>query len=145
VTIVEAVDSPKAFKVTAPRGTRLSLRAGAVGKIFLANMERPKALEILRQKGLKRYTSHSIMDMERYLEELDRVAERGYAMDDGEYLMGVTAVAAAIRADGLPLSALWSVAFTSSLSEGKREELVETVKATAREIERALREKGPPT
>jgi len=143
VTIVEAVDSPKEFKVTAPRGTRLSLRAGAVGKIFLANMERDKAIEILREKGLKRYTPASITDMKRYLEELDRVAARGYAMDEGEYLMGVTAIAAVIRADDLPLSALWLVAFSSSLTEEKRDRLIEQVKATADQIENALREKNP--
>jgi IclR family KDG regulon transcriptional repressor len=143
VTIVEAVDSPKEFKVTAPRGTRLSLRAGAVGKIFLANMEREKAVEILHQKGLKQYTPNSITDMGRYLEELDRVVEMGYAIDDGEYLMGVTAIAAAIPVDGLPLSALWSVAFSSSLTEEKRRDLIEHVKATAHEIESTLRKEGP--
>jgi len=143
VTIVEAVDSPKEFKVTAPRGTRLSLRAGAVGKIFLANIERAKAIEILHQKGLKQYTPNSITDMGRYLEELDRVVAMGYAIDDGEYLMGVTAIAAAIPVDGLPLSALWSVAFSSSLTEEKRRDLIEQVKATAHEIESTLRKEGP--
>ena len=141
VTIVEAVDSPKEFKVTAPRGTRLSLRAGAVGKIFLANMERAKAMEILHEKGLKQYTLHSITDMKRYVQELDRVTQQGYAMDEGEYLMGVTAIAAAIRADDLPLSALWLVAFSSSLTGEKRDSLIEHVKATAHQIENTLREK----
>lgn len=145
VTIVEAVDSPKEFKVTAPRGTRLSLRAGAVGKVFLGNMERPKAIEILRRKGLKPYTPNSITDMNRYLQELDRVAERGYAMDDGEYLMGVTAIAAPINVGDLPLSALWSVAFSSSLTEEKRDSIIEQVKATASEIESSLRKEGPDT
>jgi DNA-binding IclR family transcriptional regulator len=140
---VEAVDSPKEFKVTAPRGTRLSLRAGAVGKIFLANMEREKAIEILHQKGLKQYTPNSITDMGRYLEELDRVVDMGYAIDDGEYLMGVTAIAATIPVDGLPLSALWSVAFSSSLTEEKRRALIDHVKATAHEIESTLRKEGP--
>ncbi len=143
VTIIEAVDSPKEFKVTAPRGTRLSLRAGAVGKVFLANMERPKAMEILRQKGLKPYTPNSIVDINRYLEELDRVAERGYAMDDGEYLMGVTAIAAPIVVRDLPLSALWLVAFSSSLTEEKREKIIEHVKATAVQIENSLRKENP--
>jgi len=142
VTIIEAVDSPQEFKVTAPRGTRLSLRAGAVGKIFLASMERTKALDILRQKGLKRYTSRSITDMGRYLEELDRVVERGYAKDDGEYLEGVTAVAAAIRGDDFPLSAIWSGAFSSNLSEDKHARLIREVETTARDIERTLREKN---
>lgn len=142
VTIVEAVDSPKEFKVTAPRGTRLSLRAGAVGKIFLANMERSKAMGILRKKGLRQYTPNSITDMGQYLEELDRVAERGYALDEGEYLMGVTAIAAPITVDDLPMSAIWSVAFSSSLTEEKRDELIEHVKATANEIESSLRKSG---
>lgn len=143
VTIVEAVDSPKEFKVTAPRGTRLSLRAGAVGKVFLANMERAKAMEILDRKGLKQYTPNSITDMARYIEELDRVAERGYAMDEGEYLTGVTAIAASINVDELPLSALWLVAFSSSLTQERRDRLIEHVRATANEIESSLRKEGP--
>ena len=143
VTIVEAVDSPKEFKVTAPRGTRLSLRAGAVGKIFLANMERAEALGILREKGLKSYTPHSITEVGRYVEELDRVAEKGYAMDDGEYLMGVTAIAAAIRVEDLPLSALWSVAFSSSLTKENRDQIIVQVKRAANTIESTLRRKTP--
>jgi DNA-binding IclR family transcriptional regulator len=144
VTIVETVDSPKEFKVTAPRGTRLSLRAGAVGKVFLANMERAKTLEILRQRGLKQYTVNSITDMDRYLKELDRVVEMGYAIDEGEYLMGVTAIAAPISAGGIPLSALWSVAFSSGLGEERKRDLVEGVKNTARQIESALGSEGLP-
>ncbi|MBW2057387.1 MAG: IclR family transcriptional regulator [Deltaproteobacteria bacterium] len=143
VTIVGAVDSPKEFKVTAPRGTRLSLRAGAVGKVFLANMEREKALEFLNRKGLKGYTPRSITDMDEYLKELDRVSERGFAFDDGEYLMGVTAVAAPIVVDGYPLSALWSVAFSSSLTDERRERIIEEVRRAAGTIEKALRKSRP--
>jgi len=143
VTIVEAVDSPKEFKVTAPRGTRLSLRAGAVGKIFLASMGRAKAMEILDKKGLKAYTPNSITDMGRYLRELDRVAGRGYAIDEGEYLMGVTAIAAPITVDNLPLSALWSVAFSSSLSEERRDRIIDEVKRAANAIESTLRGSRP--
>ena len=60
----------------------------------------------------------------------------------GEYLEGVTAVAAAIRGEDFPLSAIWSVAFSSSLSEEKQSRLIPGVQATARSIERALREKN---
>lgn len=143
VTIVETVDSPKEFKVTAPRGTRLSLRAGAVGKIFLANMKREKALEFLHKKGLKLYTPNSITDMDRYLKELDRVIEKGYAIDDGEYLMGVTAIGAPITVDDLPLSALWSVAFSSSLTDERSERIIDEVKRAASAIETALRKSRP--
>jgi DNA-binding IclR family transcriptional regulator len=105
-------------------------------------MDRPKALEILYQKGLKQYTPHSITDMDRYLEELDKVSGSGYAIDEGEYLIGVTAIAAAIKVEGLPLSALWSVAFSSSLTEEKRRDLIKEVRTTACEIERSLRKEG---
>ncbi len=71
------------------------------------------------------------------------MAEQGYAMDDGEYLMGVTAIAAPIIVRDLPLSALWSVAFSSSLTDESRDEIIEHVKRTASQIESALRKDSP--
>jgi DNA-binding IclR family transcriptional regulator len=118
-----------------------------VGKVFLAHMERTKALGILKERGLKAYTPNSITDMVRYVEELDTVARKGYAIDEGEYLMGVTAVAAPIRVSGIPQSALWSVAFSSGLVDSQRENLIDQVTATTYEIENNLRKemlKGSP-
>ena len=74
------------------------LFAGAVGKVFLACMPEEQAAKIVKSKGLPRFTENSIVDPASYYRELKRVREKGYAIDDEEYIMGVRAVASPLMA-----------------------------------------------
>ena len=61
VTIVDTVESTNDLKITSPIGTTIPLLAGAVGKIFLAEMEEDRVAALLK-KGLPRFTDRSITD-----------------------------------------------------------------------------------
>lgn len=94
--ILDQAESSKELKVTAHPGTRLSMFAGAAGKIFLANMEREELSHILWREPLPKFTPHSITDPQKYMDELDRVRRAGVAVDTGEYVSNCRAVAAPI-------------------------------------------------
>ncbi len=134
VTIIDVVESPNELKITSPPGTRLPLLAGAIGKAVLAEWDEQKAKELIQSLGLKRYTSKSIVEPRRFLNEVKEAKRRGCATDDQEYLAGVRAVAAVIRRPSSPLAAVWVVGFTSSLNEKKMQRVVLEVRKTAREI-----------
>jgi DNA-binding IclR family transcriptional regulator len=138
ITILDIVESRKELKITSPRGTAISLFAGATGKVFLASMEEDQAIGIIRAKELSRYTKNTITDPEQYLEEIRRVRQAGYATDDEEYIMGVRAVAAPIRGEGRLNSAIWVVGFKAGLDEERMESLIKETKAAAREIGRKI-------
>jgi DNA-binding IclR family transcriptional regulator len=140
ITIMDMVVSHNELKITSPPGTRLPLLAGATGKVFLSQLDEIKVKEIVQRMGLVRYTSKSINDMRRFISEVEQARERGYAIDDEEYLIGVRAIAAPIQAPSLPPSAVWVVGFTSSLNDQKMGKAILEIQKAAREISRSIKD-----
>jgi len=138
VTILDVVESKRELKITAPSGTRLPLLAGATGKVFLANMEKGRAKEVINSSGLTAYTPNSITDIHRYIEEIDAVREKGFATDDEEYIRGVRAVAYPLEVDSLS-HAIWVVGFATSLDDKKMGWVIDELGKTSHLISEALR------
>ncbi len=138
VTILDVVEPKGELKITAPSGTRLPLLAGATGKVFLATMEMERAREVINSLGLTAYTPNSITDVDRYIEEIEEVREKGFATDDEEYIRGVRAVACPLEADPLP-HAMWVVGFSRSLDNKKMGWVIDELRKTSHFISEALR------
>ncbi len=140
VTILDIVESKQDLKITAPVGSTIPLLAGAVGKVFLAFMEAEQAAKIVKSKGLPRFTDNSIIDPELYFQELIQVREKGYAVDDEEYIPGVRAVASPLMGLGQLRSAIWAVGFKASLDEKKMKTLNGETHIAAKTISRRIQE-----
>ena len=140
VTILDIVEARRDLNITAPVGSTIPLFAGAVGKVFLAAMEKEQATKIISSKGLPRFTDNSIVDMDMYLNELRQVKEKGYAVDDEEYIMGVRAVASPLIGLGQLRSAIWAVGFKASLDEKKMQVLTRETHMAAKTISRRIQE-----
>jgi DNA-binding IclR family transcriptional regulator len=138
VTILDGVESKRELKITAPSGTRLPLLAGATGKVFLATMERERARGVIHSLGLTAYTPNSITDVDRYMEAVDAVRERGFATDDEEYIRGVRAAACPLEADPLP-HAMWVVGFTTSLRDEQMGWVIDELRKTAHLVSAGLK------
>jgi len=141
VTILDIVESKRDLKITSPIGTTIPILAGATGKVFLAFMEEENAKEIIREKGLTRYTENTIIDPEKYLHEIRRVRGKGYATDHEEYILGVRAVVSPIKGDRHLMSALWVVGFRTSLNSDKMKALIEMTKEAAEAVSRNIEDK----
>jgi DNA-binding IclR family transcriptional regulator len=140
VTVLDIVESRQDLKITAPVGTTMPLFAGAVGKVFLASMEGDQAAKIVKSKGLPQFTKNSIVDSELYHQELKRVRQKGYAVDDEEYILGVRAVASPIKGLGQLKSAIWVVGFKASLDEKRMQTLIKETQKAAKTISRRIQE-----
>jgi len=138
VTIIDIVESRQELNITAPVGSTIPLFAGAVGKVFMASMSKDQAAKMVHAKGLPRFTENSIVDPESYYRELKRVREKGYAIDDEEYIMGVRAVASPLMGLGQLRSAIWAVGFRASLDEKKMKTLAEETRNAAKAISRRI-------
>jgi len=138
VTIIDIVESRQELNITAPVGSSIPLFAGAVGKVFMATMSKDQAAKIVHAKGLPRFTENSIVDPELYYQELKRVREKGYAIDDEEYIPGVRAVASPLMGLGQLRSAIWAVGFKASLDEKKMKTLAEETQNAAKTISRRI-------
>ena len=140
VTVLDIVESRQDLKITAPVGTTMPLFAGAVGKVFLASMDAEQAAKIVKSKGLPRFTENSIVDSELYYQELKRVRQKGYAVDDEEYILGVRAVASPIKGLGQLKSAIWVVGFKASLDKKRMQILIKETQKAAKAIRRRIQE-----
>jgi len=138
VTIIDIVESRQELNITAPVGSTIPLFAGAVGKVFMASMSKDQAAKMVHAKGLPRFTENSIVDPELYYRELKRVREKGYAIDDEEYIMGVRAVASPLMGLGQLRSAIWAVGFKASLDEKRMKTLAEETQNAAKAISRRI-------
>jgi IclR family KDG regulon transcriptional repressor len=138
VRVVDILEGHKDFKISSQIGTRTELTTGVSGKIFLSSMDNEEVLRVLERKGLHQYTANSIVDPDRYLEELEKTRAQGYAIDREEYLKGVTAVAALIYSGHFPIAAVWVVGFSSSMGDDKLPDVISLLKATAEQISTRL-------
>jgi IclR family acetate operon transcriptional repressor len=97
-------------------GSRIPLDAGSYGKIYFAYAG------VAGPAVLTRYTASTSTEPVRFGAELEVVRRRGYALDEGEYVADVRAVAAAVTSsdgyEGL-------VALMSSSSSGQSRDLTE--------------------
>ncbi|MEO7352539.1 MAG: IclR family transcriptional regulator [Marmoricola sp.] len=85
-------------------GRRVSLHSTAVGKALLATSTDDEVRALLGRTGLPRHTPHTFTDPEEFLEELGRVRQRGYAVDEGEQEVGVRCVAVVVPGSTLRLA-----------------------------------------
>ena len=138
VTVIDIVESTKDLKITSPLGTTIPLLAGATGKVFLSLMEINQASKIIKSKGLRKYTKNTITDPSLYLKEIVHAKESGYAIDNEEYISGVSAVAAPVLTKGHLKSAVWVVGFKASIDEDKLNALAKETKNAAELISQRI-------
>ena len=76
-----------------PTVTR-SLHCSALGKTVLAFQPREKVEDFLRRTPLVKKTEHTITDPQELMADLERTRERGYAINQEEYIPGLLAIGA---------------------------------------------------
>ena len=137
---VMAVESPgpSTMRVTVQPGRRRPYHTSAVGKILLANMPDQECERILAHAPLTRLTPFSIASVEALQAELADVRRTGVAFSNQESVLGVGAVAAAVRnANGLAIAAI-SVVFPFHLIQREQRKRITrlTLEAATRVSER---------
>lgn len=73
-------------------GTRTRLNTTATGKAILSRFPEERARHIVEKYGLSKKTENTITDSEALFEELERIREIGYAVDDEERFEGMRGV-----------------------------------------------------
>ncbi|MDJ0828535.1 MAG: IclR family transcriptional regulator [Desulfobacterales bacterium] len=136
--IMATSEARKPMKISSPPGSSVLLMVGALGKVFLSQMDDAEVLQIIKENGLPQFTNASIIDEQTYLKEIAYVRQTGYALDKGEYLSGVNAIAVGLGHHcELPV-VLWVVGFAESLNSEKIDEVKELILATATKLRKVL-------
>jgi DNA-binding IclR family transcriptional regulator len=80
-------------------GSTELLHSTAAGKAFLAAIPRAETHEYISQTGLPAQTENTITETDELLTELDRIKDRGIALDDQEHYTDIRCVAVPIVID----------------------------------------------
>jgi IclR family transcriptional regulator, KDG regulon repressor len=96
VVPLAVVESKLPVRIISNVGEALPLHSTAVGKVFLA-YESEEGLRHVLGTNLEKFTDKTFHEIPALSEHLKTVAERGVAVDNGEYLVDVRAVAAPVR------------------------------------------------
>jgi DNA-binding IclR family transcriptional regulator len=91
VLYVEVVHSEHSLAIAARVGRHLPVHCTASGRVFLAFLP-SEVVEPILNAPLKAYTEKTITSPARLREELEATRQRGYALDDEEFEVGIRAV-----------------------------------------------------
>jgi DNA-binding IclR family transcriptional regulator len=90
VLYIDQVESPASLRVNAEVGFMAPLHCTALGKVLLAFGRQPIP------ENLERFTKSTLVTPESLRKDLEIVREKGYAVDDEEFDLGVRCIAAPI-------------------------------------------------
>lgn len=136
---VEAGSEHAALHISAPRGTRVHLLAGATGRLVLASWPREQRETFLRSRPLPCFTEHSITEPEQFLAAVEEAAQTGIGTDHEEYLVGVHAVAAPITGpNGILIALLWTIGFAARFDDEAMSSAGQLLYAEAQSISQSL-------
>lgn len=96
IVYVAHTESRQSMRMFTEVGRRVSPHCTAVGKAILADMAPDLVRDIIRRTDMVPYTSTTITSREDYLDQLEQVRDRRYAIDEGEQEAGVRCVAVAV-------------------------------------------------
>lgn len=121
-------------------GAQLTLHNSALGKAILGHLPEDQMKQVIDQRGLPSETPNTITDEETMFEELERVAEQGWAYDDEERWRGLRCVAASILTEDGAVEGAVSISTAKSrmASDADQAEYVDAVKNTANLIELSI-------
>ena len=137
---VEKVENEKSFiKMDIWIGHRLPVHTTAIGKVLVAFMPEKEILNILEMRGMERKTRKSITSKQKFLQEMKKVKEYGFAIDNEENADGVRCIAAPIfDAGGNVAAALGTSSTILHIDENYLPKIVELVRKSANQVSRQL-------
>jgi IclR family transcriptional regulator, KDG regulon repressor len=141
---VEKVEPPSFIKMDTWVGRRMEVHSTAVGKALLAYLDPAERESIIRQRGLKKLTPHTIITVPKLMKEFERVRQLGYAVDDEENSLGARCVGAPIfNAHGKVEASIASTGAISMVTREAVPRIAEMVKDAARRISHQIGYRGP--
>lgn len=90
------VEGHHTLRTPATVGRKTPAHCSSLGKALLAYLPEGEVDAMIRQQGLKGYTRNTITRPRALKAELQKVRERGYAVDEEEYEQGLKCVAAPV-------------------------------------------------
>ncbi len=145
VLYLEVLESPHPLRAVVRPGHRGPLHTSALGKCLIAYDSEDELRQILNPDNLEKVTPSSISRFEVLVQEMARVRQLGYAVDDREDSEGTRCVGTPIFADGpKPIAAISLSAPAVRLSKAQLKVVARRIREAGEEISRRLKHSADP-
>jgi DNA-binding IclR family transcriptional regulator len=136
---IEKVEAPGFIRMDTWVGRRMKVHSTSVGKVLVAPLRTEDVEAIVREQGFEKRTPKTIASLTRFLAELGKVRQRGYALDDEENSLGARCLAVPIFGlSGEVEAALGVTGTTAQIAPAQVPKLAEVLKEAARRVTRQL-------
>lgn len=85
VVIIEKAEPNKSLRMFSRVGASVPVHCTGQGKLLLAFAPRQRAERIIAQHGLRRFTPNTMTTADELFQDLDRIRDLGYAVDNSEH------------------------------------------------------------
>lgn len=136
---IEKAESRSFVKMDIWVGHRLPIHTTAIGKALTAYSDEAEVLRILNLHGMDKKTNQTITSKQKFLHELKKVREYGFALDNEENADGVRCLAAPVFDEsGKVVASLGTSTIVSQLNASQLPKVVEMVKDAAQSVSQKL-------
>lgn len=143
VLILDSAVAHGNYRVASQRGARLPLHCTSQGKLLLAYLPPQRRRALLRTCRFEDYTPHSHRSAEALEADLARIREQGFALENGEFRIGLRSVSAPVfNVEGQAAYALCAVGMFRRMDAPELERATQLVRETARRISYDLGYRG---
>lgn len=135
VVYIDKFEGKRGLTLFSEVGFRVPVHCTALGKALLAGLSNEEVKRLLKNKNLKRFTPNTIVTLPELLRHLDKVREKGYALDLEEHESMVYCVSAPIRDySGKTIAALSVTAIIKYFTSNMLDDYIDITREVAGKI-----------
>ena len=139
VITLDQVEARDKLRIVSDTGARLPIYCTSQGKVFLASRPPQEAERLLSQLHMTQFTPHTITNVQQLMQELAQCRENGYAIENGEYKIGLRSISSPIHTvEGEVKYTVGVIAMFRSTHSEEFRTAVEQVRSTAAMISASL-------
>jgi len=110
VLYIHKQESSRSIQIVTANGVKLPAHCTGLGKALLSGLQPAEVLQIVDSKGMQRLTEHTITSYDALMDELARVRQQGYSVDNQEFMDGLRCIAVPIYTHSGKVTAAISIA-----------------------------------
>lgn len=103
-TIISQVPSRYSMRAFIEVGRTTPLHCTSIGKALMTCLKPSQLRQLIARTGMTRYTDRTIVDLEVLLAQVEEVRNRGYALEDSEFEVGLRSVAVPLPDAPVPIA-----------------------------------------
>ena len=141
VVYIDKIESQATIRVDLAVGKAMPLYCTGLGKVLLASLSDDDVSRLLGDGPFERYTEKTVTDPLRLRSQLKEIRERGFCIDDEEYVSGLVCVAAPVRGRNGSVLAALSIAvpkYRYLEDPGRKDIIRDLVVSAARNLSESL-------